>query len=86
MSQRPKWTFLQGRHPDGHTAREKMLSITVREMPIKTAIRYYQLTPPQNGHPWKSYKDNGCGERGDRDSSCSVGGDGGGWVRPQGKQ
>ena len=47
MSQRPKWTFLQGRHPDGHTAREKMLSITVREMPIKRAIRYYQLTPPE---------------------------------------
>ena len=35
MGQRPKWMYLQRRHRDGHKTREKILSITVREMPIK---------------------------------------------------
>ena len=35
MGQRPKWMYLQRRHRDGHKACEKILSITVREMPIK---------------------------------------------------
>ena len=39
--QRSKQTFILRRHPDGHKAHEKMLSITVREMSIKTAMRYH---------------------------------------------
>ena len=41
MGQRSKWMYLQRRHRDGHKAREKMLRITVREMPIKV------LTPSE---------------------------------------
>lgn len=32
--QRSKWIFVQRGHADGHEANEKMLSVTVREMPL----------------------------------------------------
>ena len=32
--QRSKWIFVQRGHADGHEASEKMLSVTVREMPL----------------------------------------------------
>ena len=66
MGQRTKQTFLQRRHTDGQEAYEKMLNITIREMQIKTTIKYH-LTPVKmaiikkstNNKYWK-----GCGEKG----------------------
>ena len=41
MGRRPKEMFLQRRDPDGQEAHTKMLNITIREMQIKTTIRYH---------------------------------------------
>ena len=66
MGRRPKETFLQRRHPDGQEAHKKMLNITIREMQIKTTIRYY--LKPVRMALIKKYKNNkcerGCGEEG----------------------
>lgn len=81
MGQRSKWMYLQRRHRDGHKAREKMLSITVREMPIK--LQRGVSSPPQNDHPLKHLQRFSASEgKGSRDSSCTVGGDGNERVRP----
>ena len=40
MGQRPKQTFLQSRQTDGQQTHEKMLNITIRQMQIKTTMRY----------------------------------------------
>lgn len=48
IDQRSKWMYLQRRHRDGHKAYEKMLSISVREMPIKLQ---QGISSPQNDHP-----------------------------------
>ena len=41
LGSRPKQTFLQRRHTDGQQTHEKILNITIREMQIKTAMRYH---------------------------------------------
>ena len=41
---RSKQTFFQKRHADGQKVYENILNITIREMQIKTIIRYH-LTP-----------------------------------------
>ena len=38
---RSKQTFLQRRHTDGQKSHEKMPNITIREMRIKTTMRYH---------------------------------------------
>ena len=40
MSRGAQQTFLQRKHTDGQKAHEKMLSLTIREMQIKTIKRY----------------------------------------------
>ena len=39
--QRPKQTFLQRRQTDGQQIHEKVLGIIIREMQIKTTMRYH---------------------------------------------
>ena len=58
-----------------------MLSVTVREMPIKTARRYH-LTPLGMGILQKICRFSAAKGEGDRESAYSVGGDGNGWVQP----
>ena len=83
--QRSKWMYLERRHRDGHRAYGKMLSITVREMPIK--LQQGISSPPQNDHPPKDLQRfNGLEAEGKRETSYTVGGDGNGWVQPQEKQ
>ena len=41
MGRRPQQTFLQRRRMDGQQAHEKMHNIPIREMQIKTTIRYH---------------------------------------------
>ena len=85
IGQRSKWMYLERRHRDGHKAYEKMLSITVREMPIK--LQQGISSPPQNDHPPKDLQRfNGSEAEGNRETSYTVGGDGNGWVQPQEKQ
>ena len=55
IGQRSEWMYPQRRHQDGHKAYEKMLSIAVREMPIK--LQQGISSPPQNDHPQNIYKD-----------------------------
>ena len=83
--QRSTRMYLERRHRDGHKAYEKMLSITVREMPIK--LQQGISSPPQNDHPPKDLQRfNGLEAEGKRETSYTVGGDGNGWVQPQEKQ
>ena len=56
MGQRPKWTFVQRRHRDGHKAHEVVLRMTVREVSTKTATRYL-LTALRMAIFQKIYKD-----------------------------
>ena len=58
-----------------------MLSVTVREMPIKTARRYH-LTPLGMGILQQICRFSAAKGEGDRESAYSVGGDGNGWVQP----
>ena len=51
IGQRSKWMYLERQHRDGHKAYEKMLSITVREMPIK--LQPGITDTPQKSHPPK---------------------------------
>ena len=44
MGRRSKQTFLQRRHMDSQKVHEKMLNITIREMQVRTTMRYH-LTP-----------------------------------------
>ena len=84
IGQRSKWMYLERQHRDGHKAYEKMLSITVREMPIK--LQQGISSPPQNDHPPKDLQRfNGSEAEGNRETSYTVGGDGNGWVQPQKK-
>ena len=66
MGRRPNETFLQRRHSDGQEAHKKMLDITIRDMQIKTTIRYH--LEPVRMALIKKYKNNkgerGCGEVG----------------------
>jgi len=41
MGRRHVQTFLQRRHPNGQQTHEKMFSITIREIQIKTTMRYH---------------------------------------------
>ena len=77
--------IFQRRHPDGHRAREKMLRTTLTEMSIETSMRYHltALRQPSSKTPTKVKC---CESEGNRDSSYTVGGEGNGWVWPQGKQ
>ena len=63
---RLKHTSLQRRHTDSQEAHEKMLNITIREMQIKTTMRYHLIQTrmtiikkPANNKCWR-----GCGEKG----------------------
>ena len=85
IGQRSKWIYPQRRHRDGHKAYEKMLSIAVREMPIK--LQQGISSPPQNDHPPTDLQRFNASEgEGNREASYTVGGDGNGWVQPQEKQ
>ena len=53
MSRRLITRFLQRRHTDGSKTHKKMLNTTIREMQIKTAIRYY-FTPVRTAISKKS--------------------------------
>ena len=64
IGQRSKWMYPQRRHRDGHKAYEKMLSIAVREMPIK--LQQGISSPPQNDHPQNIYKDSMLQRRGEQ--------------------
>ena len=63
---RSKYMFLQRRHTDGQKSHEKMPNITVREMQIKTTMRYH-LTPIRmsiikkstNNKFWRGYGEKG---------------------------
>ena len=67
---------------DGHKAPEKMPGITVRKMPIKTAVRY-QLTRLRMVIFQKIYKELNAAEgEGNRASSTLWGGGVHGWVQP----
>ena len=83
--QRSEGMYPQRRHRDGHKAYEKMLSIAVREMPIK--LQQGISSPPQNDHPPKDLQRFSASEGvGYREASYTVGRDGNGWVQPQEKQ
>ena len=83
--QRSKWTFVQRRYPDGHKAPENMPGITVRKMPIKTAVRY-QLTWLRMAIFLKIYKELNAAEgEGNRASSTLWGGGVHGWCSHEGK-
>ena len=85
IGQRSEWMYPQRRHQDGHKAYEKMLSIAVREMPIK--LQQGISSPPQNDHPPKDLQRFSASEGvGYREASYTVGRDGNGWVQPQEKQ
>ena len=65
MVRRSKQTFLQ-RYKDGQQAHENMLNITIREMQVKTTVRYYLITvrmsnikKSTNNKFWR-----GCGKKG----------------------
>ena len=68
IGQRSEWMYPQRRHRDGHKAYEKMLSIAVREMPIK--LQQGISSPPQNDHPPKDLQRlNSARSRGKRNHS-----------------
>ena len=56
MEEKPKQTFVQGRHTDGQEAHEKMLNIINYQ--IDTDQNYNEVSPhtSQNGHHQKVYK------------------------------
>ena len=85
IGQRSEWMYPQRRYRDGHKAYEKMLSIAVREMPIK--LQQGISSPPQNDHPPKDLQRFSASEgEGNREASYTAGGDGNGRVQPQEKQ
>ena len=67
VRKRPKQTFLQRRHTVGYQTHEKILkSLTIREMQIKTTMRYHLtlvrmtiIKKPINNKGWR-----GCGVKG----------------------
>ena len=43
MGRSPEQTFLQRRHRDVQRAHKKIVSLIIREMQIKTTMRYHQI-------------------------------------------
>ena len=55
LGTRPKRAFLQRTHTDDRKVHEKMLNV-IREMQIKTTMRFVVSHTSQNGHRQKFYK------------------------------
>ena len=56
MGRRPKQTFLQRRHTDGHQTYEKMLSIAHYQINASQNYNELSLHTGQNNHHLKIYK------------------------------
>ena len=80
MGQRSKWTFVQRRHPGGHTAPKKMLSITNYWRNSNQNGNKISPHTPQNVHLLKDLQRLNVAEgEGNRESSYTVGREVNGW-------
>ena len=83
MGQISKWTFVQRRHPGGHKAPKKLLSITNYWRNANLNGNKVSPHTRQNVHLLKDLQRLNVPEgAGNRESSYTVGGEVNGWVQP----